>query len=240
MQIKMTNTNVFKEQESSFRFERLENNYSMQYNDVILNKESEGENDISALIYKLNGSGNTFQRFGIYSFRRLVRFVEDTTNNRKTLKDVNSKIKTIIETKGKNAVYSDFKEVFETINSLEFISPFQPVEGKDDMITVPDGIEIVSVLPKINVGLFDTPSNKSKLRYVTRAYKANSYIRKDNGQFAISESGESLSYTARELANNEQYDDITELYNTAEIEDKAAKDIRNIVFNSAICVVTND
>jgi len=236
----MTNANVLQDRESSFRFERLENNYSMQYNDVILNRDSENESDVAALMYKLNGSGNTFQRFGIYTFRRNVKFVDDTADNRKALQKINSEVEKIIKTKGKDATYGDFKPIFDKINSMEFVNPFQPVEGKEDTMTVPDGIEILSVLPKINVGLFDAPSNKSKLRYTTRSYKANSYVQKDNNEFVISEEGESLSYLARELANNEQYDEIIDLYDVAQVDETAAKDVRNIVFNGAVCVVKND
>lgn len=234
----MTNANVLQERESSFRFERLEKNYSMQYADCILNKETEGEADITALLYKMNGSGNTFQRFNIYSFRRNVRFIEDNATNRKALQKVNSELEKLIKAKGKDLTYGDLKPLIDQIDSLEFVNPFQPVEGKEDLVSVPDGIEVLSVMPKVNVGLFDTPSNKSKLRYTTRSYKANNYIRKDSGEFATSEEGESLSFLARDLASNEQYDDIIDLYDAAIVDETAAKDPRNLVFNNAICVVT--
>jgi hypothetical protein len=235
MIIKMTNTNAVKEQDSSFRFERLNTGYTMTFSEAIVNKESENDNDVTALMYKMDGLGNSYQRFGIYSFRRNVKFIEDTTTNRKHVKEANKLIEQLISTKGKSLTYADLKAVYNVLDKLEYINPFK--QEKEGEIHVPDSIEIIGVHPKVNIGLFDAPSNKSKIRYTTRSYKANSYVQKDNGQFVTDENGESLSYMARTLANDEKYDDIIDLYDVAEVDAKAAKDVKNVVFNNAICVI---
>jgi len=237
MIIKMTNTNAVKEQDSSFRFERLNSGYTMKFSEAIINKESDNDNEVTALMYKMDGLGNSYQRFGIYSFRRNVKFVEDTTTNRKHVKDVNKLIEQLITTKGNKLTYADLKPVYEILDKLEYVNPFKQVEGKEGEMEVPDSIEIIGVHPKVNIGLFDAPSNKSKIRYTTRSYKANSYIRKDNGTFEVDENGESLSYMARQSANEERYDEIIDLYEIAEVDPKAAKDVKNVVFNNAICIM---
>lgn len=235
-QVKMTNEYALREQESTFRATKLDNGYSMTFQEAIINKNSENEADITALIYKRTGSANTFQRFNIFSFRRDVKFIDDNANNRKALKTVNKKVVKLIKEKGRDLTFGDFQECITTINSLTFVSPFKPVDGKEGFMAVPDEIEVLSVLPKFNVGMFDTPSNKCKLRYNTRSYVAKNYIQKDNGDFVTSDEGESLSYMARELGNDKKFDDIIDLYDAAEIDATAAKDIKNIIFNTAICV----
>ncbi len=239
-ELKMTNTDAFRELDSSFRFERLGSNYKMYYHDVVIDKESENEADIMAFMYKFAGTSNSFQRFGVYSFRRNVKFVDNTAKNKKAVKEINSMIKELVETKGKDLVHSDLSEVNELVESLEFYNPFQTVDGKDGVISIPDNIEIIGVTPKLNIGFRDQPSTNTHLRYTAKSYKASNYIKNDKGQYVVSEQGESLAYLSRELANDKEYDEIIDLYDAAQINDDFAKDIKNVVFNNAICVVLKE
>jgi hypothetical protein len=236
MEIKMSNTDALQERESTFRFERMEGNYSMRFEKPVINNDADEDNTVSALMYKLNGSGNVVQRINIFAFRRNVKFVEDNKENNDVIKKINKKMQELIKKHGSELAYDHLKPVYDLIYGLEYINPFTQVEGKEGAVNVPDEIEVKALHPKLNVGLFDAPSNKTKLRYTTRAYKANSYTRSDNG-FIIDKDGESLSFMSRELAKDELYDDIIELYDVAEIDPDAAKDPRNVVFNNAICVV---
>lgn len=237
MELKMSNVDAVQERESTFRFERLAKNFSMTFDKAVTNQESETADEITALMYKINGGGNVIQRFNIYSFRRNVKFVEDNAENNKTLKSINKLIEQLIAKHGESLTFSQLAPVYDLIDGLDYINPFQPVDGKEGYVNIPDELEVKAIHPKLNVGLFDAPSNATKLRYTTRSYKANSYIRNEGGQFEVSKEGESLSYTSRELGKEGLYDDIIDLYDVAAIDPSAAIDPRNVIFNSAICVV---
>jgi uncharacterized protein YaaR (DUF327 family) len=236
MKIKMNNVHAVQDRESTFRHDRVATGYEMSFNDVITdNSDNAEENTVQALTYKIDGSGNTLQRFGIYSFRRNVKFVENNADNAKALKAINKQVGDLIKKHGADLTYELLKPVYDKIEALEFVNVFEAVD--DETVEIPDGIVIGAVHPKLNVGLFDAPRRDSKLRYSARSYKANNYAKNDDNEIIISKQGESLHVMSQELAKEEMYDEIIDLYNLAEIDADAAKDPRNVIFNNAICMV---
>ena len=75
---------------------------------------------------------------------------------------------------------------------------------------------------------------------MTRSYKSDSFKRVESGQFIKDKEGESLSYTARNLANDGDYDAIIDLYESATVDKTAAKVVSNVIFSNAICIVPSN
>jgi len=234
MKISIKNSSDLQQVDSNFNIEKcLNGNLSMTFDRTQRKRKSEDESEVGSLIYKLNGEGAHYQRISLFSFRNSVRFVKDTPANRKTLKAANKSIADLIIKKGATLSFKDLEPTLNKIDALSFESPFT-VAG--DVVTIPDEIEVLCCVPKLNIGLFDYPMDSTKIRYLTKAYKNGVLYAETDTGYQKDKKGDDLPFIVKELIRNSDYDKLISLHDVAELNPIMGKSLSSVIFNGAICL----